>query len=340
MNSRFFIILLFLAGSLPFRAAWAQLVAPSHGGEVSLVLATSTTMELSFGNYGNGQGRIVAMAAAPDGEPVPLDATDDVSYTANATYGNGAPIGAGYVVYNGTGHSTTVMGLKPNTYYYITNAEYNTDNTKTAYNTRSSSMLTATRAAPITSAPLPVELVSFTGSVDTQSLATLHWATATELNSSSFAIERSANGAAFVEVGRVMAAGNSFRRLAYQWPDSQPLTALAYYRLKQIDQDGTAHYSAVLTLVPQPQVTKRIDVYPNPSAGQGTQLLLQGFASEKLTLRLADALGRLVMTQTIIPNTAQYNAPLSLPAKLAAGTYILTLASNGTPVQKRVTIAY
>ena len=85
---------------------------------------------------------------------MPLAATDNTFYAANPTYGQGAPLGRGYAVYSGTGHSVVVTGLQPNTSYYITNAEYNTDGTLIAYNTRSTSTVTRTSPAPLT--PLAV----------------------------------------------------------------------------------------------------------------------------------------------------------------------------------------
>ena len=138
--------ILFIAAISFFRTANAQLTAPSKGGEVNLVLATSTTMELRFGMTGTGQGRVVAMAASVGGMPVPLAANDGTAYTGNATFGQGAALDKGYVVYCGSGHYVTVTGLLPNTYYYISSSEYNKDSTAILYNTHSSSISTATRA--------------------------------------------------------------------------------------------------------------------------------------------------------------------------------------------------
>lgn len=330
--------MLCLSAGLPFRAALAQATAPSQGGGVSVVRATATTMELSFGTSGTGQGRVVAMAATNGGMPVPLAAADGQFYPADATYGQGAALGAGYVVYNGTSHAATVTGLEPGTYYYITNAEYNADSSGIAYNTHGTSMSTATRSAP--PAPLPVELTAFAGTVDARGTAVLRWATATERNSDYFALERSADGTAFAEAGRVAAAGTSTQPLAYQWPDPQRLTQPTYYRLRQADRDGAVHYSAVVALAPALlPVARRVDVYPNPSAGRPVQLSLQGFGGEPLTLRLTDALGRPVLAQALTPSDAQYLAPLALPMGLASGTYVLTLAGSGSPVQKRIVVS-
>jgi hypothetical protein len=260
-------------------------------------------------------------------------------YTGNSAYGQGNALGAGFVVYSGTGHSATVTGLRPGTFYYITNAEYNSDGTSIAYNTRGTSMSVATRSAPV--APLPVELTAFSGTLDARNRATLRWSTATEHNSDYFALERSPDGVAFAEVGRVQAAGFSTQPLAYQWPDPKPLEQRTYYRLRQTDRSGAVSFSQAITLVPTARVARQLELYPNPSAGEPIKLLAASYDGEVLALRITDVLGRLLVTQTLRPTEALYLAPLPLPAGLSPGTYLLTLAitNNPTPIQKRFVIS-
>lgn len=318
-------------------AVSAQVIAPEKGGGVGVVWVTATTMDLSFGTNGTGQGRVVAIAATKNAMPVPLVAVDGQTYNAATTYGQGDVLGKGYVVYNGSDHKVTVTGLQPNTYYYITNAEYNADSTDIAYNTYGTSTARATSNAQ--AAPLPVELISFTGNVDARNLATLHWATASERNTSYFALERSSDGTSFFEAGRVAAAGSSTQTVSYQWPDLQTLTNTTYYRLRQVDHDGTLSYSSVIVLVPTSPIGQLVEVYPNPSAGQEVNLLLQGFSNEHIILRLSDALGRQVLTQSFTLTDAHYLTPISLPQGLASGTYVLSLTGNSTTSQKRLIVS-
>ena len=339
MRLRLLLSLLVLSGFISNYTALAQVVAPSQGGEVGLVLVTSTTIKLTFGNSGNGQGRVVAIAPAPGWNSVKLAAVDGTFYSANAEYSHGMTLGQGYAVYSGPDHSVVVTGLKPSTVYYITNAEYNTDGSTILYNTRSSNVMLSTPAGPrpaaATPAPLPVTLTSFTGEVSARNFATLRWTTATEQNTAYFALERSADGVFFAEAGRVAASDDRNRPLAYSWPDPQLLAGPTYYRLRQADRDGAARYSAVVTLAPP--LARSVEVYPSPSAGQLVQVLLQGFERETLTLSLADALGRQVVSQTLTPASNRHQAPL--PTGLAAGTYFLTLSGQGSPIQKRLVVS-
>lgn len=89
----------------------------------------SGSIGISWTN-GNGANRIVVVYPSA----VYTAPTDGNSYTANSVYGSGYAIGAGYVVYSGTGSSVTVTGITPGTTYYVKVFEAN----GTVYNTTAS----------------------------------------------------------------------------------------------------------------------------------------------------------------------------------------------------------
>lgn len=89
-----------------------------------------------------------------------------------------------------------------------------------------------------TSIPLPVELTSFDVAVDENSNR-IFWTTASEQNSNYFEVERSLNGAEWDVVGHVQSAGNSSSTLHYELEDRGFERTINYYRLKQVDFDGT-----------------------------------------------------------------------------------------------------
>ena len=93
-------------------------------------------------------------------------------------------------------------------------------------------------------APLPVELISFTGKV-TENKIQLQWSTASESNNQSFVVEKLINQEwtpTIVSSG----AGWSNMRIDYSVYDYKPLPGNNYYRLKQIDFDGTTSYSYII----------------------------------------------------------------------------------------------
>ena len=123
--------------------------------------------------------------------------------------------------------------------------------------------------------PLPVELVVFTAR-RTGGAVACAWTTASERNSRDFAVERSANGAAFETLGTVAAAGSSSTATVYSFRDQQPRAGHSYYRLRQTDLDGAVAYSAPV-LVAGAEVAAPT-VVPNPSAGAFALLLPEGQA--------------------------------------------------------------
>ena len=95
---------------------------------------------------------------------------------------------------------------------------------------------------------LPVELLEFNAKPEGRQVR-LEWVTATEHDNDHFVVERSSHGLDFEEVSRVPGAGNSTQRLVYSVVDLRPLENLSYYRLRQVDIDGTSHPSAIVQVV-------------------------------------------------------------------------------------------
>ena len=96
--------------------------------------------------------------------------------------------------------------------------------------------------------PLPIELLSFQGET-IGAVNHLTWSTATEVNNDHFDVERSADGQSFERIGTLDGAGNSEEELHYELTDERPIAGTNYYRLKQVDDDGSATYSDVVVLV-------------------------------------------------------------------------------------------
>lgn len=84
--------------------------------------------------------------------------------------------------------------------------------------------------------PLPVELLSFTGSPENNRVK-LNWKTASETNCSHFIIERSNDMQNWGEIGKVNGAGNNNTIIDYNSYDDRPWS-FNYYRLKQFDFNG------------------------------------------------------------------------------------------------------
>ncbi|MCY7410821.1 MAG: T9SS type A sorting domain-containing protein [Chitinophagales bacterium] len=123
--------------------------------------------------------------------------------------------------------------------------------------------------------PLPIELVYFSAACSKQTVE-LDWSTASELNNDYYVLERSSDNLHFASIGTVDAAGNSSSAKNYSFIDQNPLMGGAYYRLKQVDFNGSSTFSKVQSVSCNSELG--IFIYPNPSE---TETILQIQSSEK-----------------------------------------------------------
>jgi hypothetical protein len=183
-------------------------------------------------------------------------------------------------------------------------------------------------------APLPVTLTSFTVRRQPSGAATINWATASELNSASFVVERSTNPTAgFAAIGQVAAAGTSnvARTYALQDAEAATLAVTVYYRLRQVDQDGSARFSAVAVLNAGPAAAS-FTLYPNPATTGTPVVNISAAVATGYSVNLYSSMGQLLSSRTI--SSEGTTAPLTVSTSgLAAGVYHVVLRNAaGQPV--------
>ncbi len=98
--------------------------------------------------------------------------------------------------------------------------------------------------AEIDQGPLPIALAGFSVEL-LEGKAAISWQTTSEINNNFFAVERSSDSQEWVQLGLIPGAGTSNVSNDYRYQDHQPLIGYNYYRLKQVDFDGTYAYSTV-----------------------------------------------------------------------------------------------
>ncbi|NJB85820.1 hypothetical protein GGR26_001565 [Lewinella marina] len=117
-------------------------------------------------------------------------------------------------------------------------------------------------------ASLPVSFTDFRAEAfPKQGLARLHWETHRESNNARFEVERSVgHQGQWTVIGSVAGAGNSTSPRQYEYLDEQPTAGSAYYRLRQVDADGSASYSDVVVLhFTSPETPEAPRAFPNPA---------------------------------------------------------------------------
>ena len=173
--------------------------------------------------------------------------------------------------------------------------------------------LSALSGTGTTSAVLPIELMSFDVQNTEGSKNQLTWATASELNNKHFDIERSTDGNTFHNIGQVR--GNN-KPSSYQFVDNQPF-ATSYYRLRQIDFDGTETLSKVVSVALKGK-GKGLKVYPTLVSNGILSVNTEG--GQLRDFSVTNLLGQ----QVLFGKTTQQ---LDVSA-LSQGTYVLKVGSE------------
>ncbi len=92
---------------------------------------------------------------------------------------------------------------------------------------------------------VPVELTSFTYAVS-EGTVVLNWTTVTETNNSHFIVQRSYDNISFMPIARIEGNGTTSEISKYSYADDSLENGLYFYRLKQVDYDGSYSYSQVI----------------------------------------------------------------------------------------------
>ena len=115
----------------------------------------------------------------------------------------------------------------------------------------------------ITDNPLPVVLVDFNASLNSNRTVGLSWMTEQEEDLSEFEVERSADGVHWTTIGTVEAKGTSALPTGYGYTDQRPLNGADYYRLRMINLKGDYVFSQVQVVTME--LLNGITVFPNPA---------------------------------------------------------------------------
>ncbi|GAB5418160.1 MAG: hypothetical protein Crog4KO_32400 [Crocinitomicaceae bacterium] len=96
--------------------------------------------------------------------------------------------------------------------------------------------------------PLPVELSSFSAELVIDRVS-LRWATQSENNNDYFVVQKSQDLVNWEQTDVVYSNGNSTSQIMYYSIDRNPYSGTSYYRLVQVDVDGTKEYIVPITIM-------------------------------------------------------------------------------------------
>jgi hypothetical protein len=180
--------------------------------------------------------------------------------------------------------------------------------------------------------PLPVELLYFEAKAADNEKVICNWITATEINNDYFIVERSRDGLSFEDIGKISGAGNSNQLLSYAFTDHAPLTGVSYYRLKQVDFDGSFSYSNIVAV----NFLKHgvFSVFPNPALNAITVSFFS-YSKSYGRLDIISSSGQVVKS-LVIECTSGTNQQLFDISNLAAGVYTIRLQNKHEVIYERL----
>ena len=175
---------------------------------------------------------------------------------------------------------------------------------------------------------VPVELISFEGKVDDYKIV-LSWITASELNNQGFYIEKSINIMNWETIGFVNGKGTTTESSSYSFVDRRITDLKVYYRLKQLDYDGSFTYTKIIEIEIPVNNFSLSQNFPNP-ANPSTNILYSVPVQTEVKINLYSVNGEIV--KQILNEKKDkgiYNITVNLN-ELATGVYFYRMiTSNG-----------
>ncbi|MEO7080441.1 MAG: T9SS type A sorting domain-containing protein [Flavobacteriales bacterium] len=176
---------------------------------------------------------------------------------------------------------------------------------------------------------LPIELLSF-GAIPQQEHVDLSWSTASESDNAWFFVERSLDLQDWQVVVQRPGAGNSSYTLDYASVDPAPLSGTSYYRLRQVDINGTSSTSDVVP-VHFMGGTVQLSLFPNPATNHVTAWAV---GTSMGRIELFNSLGQPVAPPRSLQDS---RTEIDLSA-LPSGSYVVVLTTADAIYQQRLLV--
>ena len=181
-----------------------------------------------------------------------------------------------------------------------------------------------------TNSPLPVVLTYFKAEKKEKQV-TLSWGTSSEKNNDYFLVERSTNGNDFDAIAKIKGAGTTNIPQSYSFDDRIIFSKIAYYRLKQVDFDGSNDYSKKLAIQLHSELNDVIRIYPTVLHDENLSVEVQ-HESEIKSLKVIDLLGK--EYPVVKRSDSKHYIELST-YNLPKGIYLLVVETPSASFQNR-----
>jgi hypothetical protein len=169
--------------------------------------------------------------------------------------------------------------------------------------------------------PLPVELTAFSVS-EINNKIHLRWETMSETNNKEFQIEHASDGKTWEKVGVIDGKGTSLELSHYEFLHEFPTDGENYYRLKQVDYDGTFEYSKIISISSSDY--QEFVIFPNPTS---EKIRLKGITEGKIII--FNTSGEIVQEEEISSEEIDISA-------LPTGIFFIRVSNEKQTFSKRI----
>nr|WP_294897598.1 T9SS type A sorting domain-containing protein [uncultured Pedobacter sp.] len=183
-------------------------------------------------------------------------------------------------------------------------------------------------------AVLPVSLISFNAAASNNQ-AKLSWETASEANNNRFEVQRSSDNKTYTTVATITGNGTSSQKSSYTAYDANPQNGVNYYKLVQIDNDGTIKELAIKSVNFSFAKAASVSVYPNPASGV-LNVNINAEKAQTAKATLTGSNGAVYLSQTLQLSTGANTATINLNSNIAPGQYVLTVV--GADIQESIKV--
>jgi hypothetical protein len=141
---------------------------------------------------------------------------------------------------------------------------------------------------------LPVIYTSFYATRNNNNVV-LTWSTAEEINNKNYEVQRSFDGSTWSTIAVIMGAGTTNLTQMYSFTDKNMTNAVAYYRIRQVDADGTSNYSAIKTI----RLNAATPVTKIYAANKTINIEFNQEIKNAVTIRLINLNGQIIAQQNV-----------------------------------------
>ena len=274
-------------------------VAAASGSEYWLITRSTTKPAASFGFFLNTTGSAYGQSAV--GSTTNLTADLELARLNGATNSwTILPASVGTAISGGVPVITTAP-MSPNTAFTFASTNLRTN------------FLT----------PLPVSIIDFSAKANDVNIE-VKWSTASEKDNAAFVVEKSIDGQVWSAIGTIRGAKTSNVVNNYGMVDFKAVAGVQYYRLKQIDEDGTVNYSKAIAVNFSKASTLNVNLFPNP-AKDALNITTENNASGEVNIQILNSMGQTVYNQVVQAGLVQ---TIDI-ASFIPGVYYVTVIAEG-----------